>query len=615
MNNRTEIYSQVNAQNIFSNSSTKYFNFDTNDDIKKIEKKCELNLKMYEEQMVLDLFKNGIDEKYFNYTSHVLDKELKQKETGKILNLFGLYCVSINDITLAIEYFKRALDLGWITSSTNIALCYKELKNFTQAELYFKKSINYNNHDAHASLGLLYEHNKEYEKAIKTYKEGIENVGCIKSSLFLAQYYEDCENYEQVQFYYLKGINLIYANINDISNIDTDVKEIFGNYGYFLWSELDEYEQGIKYLKEGMKLNDPVSYYFYGQILSETMGEFGFEKINNWEEKVIETYEKAIELNMDLDSIYELVKLYNKNNQIDKMLNVLNLGAEINDYYCLGTLSHYYYGLFLNTLSDYANINNINIEKAIELYKIINKKFKCDYSLVKLANIYGMIKFNQIDEFVRYNKIASNNHNWLGSFELGIYYLKSNHFNKATKFLTKALDLYWKKKESDVIFPGQFEHEYDTNEYELNYYINKYINIFNIKNVQQKIKSSINDSMNIVEYIDEIIKIFNSLTNGYYPILIILLLNCLNEQKTVFDILVKINDGLDNNFMLSMVKIFEKKTNQKKILNRIKRAKINKNYKECIICYENKVHIKFDCGHEVCFCCFKKMFKCHYNCK
>ena len=39
------------------------------------------------------------------------------------------------------------------------------------------------------------------------------------------------------------------------------------------------------------------------------------------------------------------------------------------------------------------------------------------------------------------------------------------------------------------------------------------------------------------------------------------------------------------------------------------------NIKECIICYETKIHLQFECGHEACYDCFKKMNKCFYNCK
>ena len=29
----------------------------------------------------------------------------------------------------------------------------------------------------------------------------------------------------------------------------------------------------------------------------------------------------------------------------------------------------------------------------------------------------------------------------------------------------------------------------------------------------------------------------------------------------------------------------------------------------------HKIHIKFTCGHEICTCCYKKVFKCYYNCE
>jgi len=40
------------------------------------------------------------------------------------------------------------------------------------------------------------------------------------------------------------------------------------------------------------------------------------------------------------------------------------------------------------------------------------------------------------------------------------------------------------------------------------------------------------------------------------------------------------------------------------------------NYKDCIICYNNKLNIILDCGHEICIECYYKVNnKCYYKCK
>jgi hypothetical protein len=55
-----------------------------------------------------------------------------------------------------------------------------------------------------------------------------------------------------------------------------------------------------------------------------------------------------------------------------------------------------------------------------------------------------------------------------------------------------------------------------------------------------------------------------------------------------------------------------------KIFNNKKRLFENlNNIKQCIICYETKINIDIDCGHELCCDCYcnsKRIKKCHYNC-
>jgi hypothetical protein len=39
------------------------------------------------------------------------------------------------------------------------------------------------------------------------------------------------------------------------------------------------------------------------------------------------------------------------------------------------------------------------------------------------------------------------------------------------------------------------------------------------------------------------------------------------------------------------------------------------NHKDCIICYENKLNIILNCGHEICVDCYYKVDTCYYKCK
>ena len=619
-----------NSEKIILNkiSNIKYFKFDTYDDIKKIEKRHKINFKLYDEQMVLDIFANGIDlETETETKTKYLDSKLNQKETGKILNLFGLYLMSMGKIEEAIEYFKNALDLGFVQSSNNIGKCYKIIRKFKLAEEYYLKSIDLNEFDSYAWLGKLYIKNEEYSKAIDIWLKGIDNNSAL-CCLFLGEYYEENENYKLAKIYYLTGLDL---NIDSIINCN----EIYGKLGYLLWSKLndvdvdddnynynyndidididndiDNKEKGIKYLKKGMELNDSMSYYYYAVIKKEILGD--------WENEIIECYKKSIQINMDLDAIYELAEIYKKRGEYENMTTILKLGVELNSYDCIGMLANYY------EKSD-SDLEPDNIEKALELYELTYDSFGCEYSLVKIANIYGSSKYNQIDKFVSNNTYAAKLFNWLGCFELGIYYLKNNSLEESKKYLIKALDLYWMRidENQNIIFPNQFVHMNDSESYDIDidididYYVKKYKKIFGLIDIWEAIKLSNNQSLNIINYIEKITTFFIPYTDGYYPVLIIILLNkIINDPIIVLEILKKINNTFifQYNFMFAMIKILENKINHKTILNRIKRAKKNKKFKECIVCYENKVHIKFNCGHEICCCCYKKMCKCYYNC-
>jgi len=38
------------------------------------------------------------------------------------------------------------------------------------------------------------------------------------------------------------------------------------------------------------------------------------------------------------------------------------------------------------------------------------------------------------------------------------------------------------------------------------------------------------------------------------------------------------------------------------------------NIKECIVCYDTKINIKYNCGHDICFECYTKHNICYYRC-
>ena len=680
-------------------SKMTYFNFNKFDDIKKIETRFLLNLKSYDKNMVLDIFANGLDEtenKYLSQTQTTNEKNQIKKlfglyllfpflvwflnifkngiyeplnkylykiksptltptltptptptpilnEKSKINNLFGLYLMSMGKFDKAIEYFKKSFELGNNKSLNNIAICYREIQEFDLAKEYYFKSIKLLEPNSYSGLGNLYLDYELENQAIKYWTKGLEN-NCKKCLLFLAEYYKYIDDYEKAKEYYEKGIIMIENDLDNLDNLDNSsnylndiefryIIGIYGKFGKLLWDKFYNYENSLKYLQKGMELNDSYSYLYYAQILQETKGNInGINSIiNDWETVIIDCLEKSIKIDMNIESIKQLSIIYKKKNKIEKMLELLILGSELNNYDCIRLLANYY-----ETNNDYVD----NLQKSIELYYYLHDNFVCDYSLVKLATIYGSKELNNIEKFIFYNGLAKNLQNWISCYHLGLYYLlqysinnSNDNLEKSIKYLIKALDLYWTydeevlniifKEDSDIILEDEYEyeytHDYDNNDDDIlvDYFIDKYKKIFELKNLIEKIKYYTNDKTNIIDFIKEIKKLLFFESNKYYPILIIILLNNLiNEQKILLDELIKINKSLtsQSNFIFGMIKILEFKINQKTIINRIKRAKKNKNFKVCIVCYETKAHIKFNCGHEICCCCYKKMHKCYYNC-
>jgi TPR repeat protein len=620
-----ELYNNLEITTVNQVSNKKYFKFNTHDNIKKIEKRYGLNLKMYEESMVLDIFSNGLEitkPKYLDLLNlqnlqnlnNDIELEQNKKKIGKITNLFGLYLMSIDNISDAIEYFKNACVMGCTQSYNNIGRCYKIIQEFRLGEEFYLKAIEFGSQNSYAWLGCLYLKNKKYSHAINIWLKGKE-FGCAKCCLFLGEYYESNEDYEKAKCYFEIGIEL--NNSESIYNSN----ELYGKIGILLWYDFDDYIKSIGFLEQGMSLGDSLSYYNYAVILEDKKGNLETCKIDDWENKILEYYKKSVQINMNFGAIIKLAQIYSNKLEYEKMISILNLGIELNDYDSIGMLANYLEsnGYDNNNKENNKENKSEDLEKAIELYTKIREDFSCEYCLAKIANIYGSKHYNQIDEFIKYNKQSSILFYWFGCFQLGIYYLKSNNQSESQKYLMKALDLYWtvNNENQNIIFPNEFEHPNDTEQYDVNYYIDKYNKIFKLKDVLKTIKLSINDSLNIIDYINQIKKIFIKYTGNYYPVLIIILLNgIINDPKKMLEFFKKINKSfiIQCNFMFAMEKILENKINQKTIENRIKRAKKKKNYKDCIVCYENKIHVKFNCGHEICCNCCKKMYKCYYNC-
>lgn len=133
--------------------------------------------------MVLDIFINGIDATENKYLSPTLNPTLIEK--SKITNLFGLYLMSMGKFDKAIEYFKKAFELGYNPSLNNIGRCYKEIQEFELSKKYYLKSIELSESYSYSGLGSLYECYGLDDETIECWIKGLEN-NCKSCVLFFS---------------------------------------------------------------------------------------------------------------------------------------------------------------------------------------------------------------------------------------------------------------------------------------------------------------------------------------------------------------------------------------------------------------------------------------------
>lgn len=93
---------------------------------------------------------------------------------GVILNQIGVCYSNINDIKLAIHYFKKVLNIAEIPDVyCNIGVCYQKINDYDNAELQFFKAhkLDINNSKIIHGLANIYYINKKYDKAIEYFNK------------------------------------------------------------------------------------------------------------------------------------------------------------------------------------------------------------------------------------------------------------------------------------------------------------------------------------------------------------------------------------------------------------------------------------------------------------
>jgi hypothetical protein len=206
------------------------------------------------------------------------------------------------------------------------------------------------------------------------------------------------------------------------------------------------------------------------------------------------------------------------------------------------------------------------LKKIIEIYNNEFNSQKYDFKRSRFIN------------FVKWNKIASNDYNITDAMiNLGNYYYYYKDINNFIKYNLLA------NTKNSIYSIAQY-----------------YMNL-------DKNKENIN---NVLIYLSKSIELYHE--QAYYDLKYyynyefnndVHLYNVLSEIKNPPKYLKRKINILENDVQINSFK------NKKRLFGELN------NYKDCIICYENKLNIILDCGHEICVDCYYKVNNCYYKCK
>ena len=251
------------------------------------------------------------------------------------------------------------------------------------------------------------------------------------------------------------------------------------------------------------------------------------------------------------------------------------------------------------------------------------------YSIIELGKYYEYVKKNNV-EMTKYYKMAidiiTNNSIW----NVYDYTYKSatTLYNIAIddgniKFIYNLAEYYKNMKNYKVMikyYLMAIEKECVSSMYNLAcHYKNNYKHSEMIKYYLMAIEKECHLSMNdLGEYYENIEK-YEEMEKYYLMGVKKGNITSLHNMNNYFSNNLKfygwlVSIKLPNDIITNKINDLFKKES---VINYIEKIELNKNnIKECIICYENNIHIPlpFECRHEVCVLCYFTVEKCYYNC-
>lgn len=175
--------------------------------------------------MVANLILKGlVSEKNINTAWHYLNISVKERNIAA-LNKLGLCYMNGNnpdnvvDIDKALNYFKKASDMGYSYAYNNLGLYYESLNDIDKALYYYKLSADLNNSWALNKVGEIYRLNNNLKDAYFYY---IKSIECPMTERNYYGYYN------LANYYYLNGFKEL--NIKKDINKYNEYITIFNKY-------------------------------------------------------------------------------------------------------------------------------------------------------------------------------------------------------------------------------------------------------------------------------------------------------------------------------------------------------------------------------------------------
>ncbi len=265
-------------------------------------------------------YKELSDKAYFYHSNNDFDKaeSIYKKlltlnpEDVNILNLYGLLCISKNNLPEAISSLTKAYILKKSSYiATNLAKAYYMNNELQKAlQLYNQALSTGESDDIYYSIALTYKKLKDINRVIYNYKKAIELNPKNYNALYnLSLAYRDIDDIQNAILYAKKCI--------EINDKDEDACILLS--GYY---EIEkDYKNAIKLLERAVFINDKNYLYFYN------LGVL-YSRINN-KEKAINAYNNAIFLNkIHVESYVNISALY-KENDAETALKYLKIAYKI----------------------------------------------------------------------------------------------------------------------------------------------------------------------------------------------------------------------------------------------------------------------------------------------